>query len=281
MSRRPEPPEFLIIGAQKCGTTWLHRHLSRHPQLWLPPEKELEFFSYARHLDDPGLAAYRSAFEPAGECLAGEATPSYFWTYADSPWCVQPEGFQKAIPRVVRACLGAELRLILVLRDPVERALSAWAHYVVHGELDATLPFEQAARYGGIVDMGFYGRHFEVWRNEYDADRCLVLGLARDVRGQPAVTLERILRFLGRSPEVPPEMAEAVSTPAFAGLRREPMADGSIRIPLPDGGLLRASAENLDMLTEAFGPDLNRLQSLLPDSDLVQAWPTTPHRREH
>ena len=70
---RPNPG-FLIIGAQKCGTTWLHRHLSRHPELWLPPRKELEFFSYTRHLEDPGLAAYRSAFAPAGKRLAGTAT---------------------------------------------------------------------------------------------------------------------------------------------------------------------------------------------------------------
>ncbi len=67
MPRRSKSPGFLIIGAQKCGTTWLHRHLSRHPELWLPPGKELEFFSYERHLEDPGFPAYQAAFEPAGD----------------------------------------------------------------------------------------------------------------------------------------------------------------------------------------------------------------------
>jgi hypothetical protein len=272
MPRRSQPPEFLILGAQKCGTSWLHRHLSRHPELWLPPQKELEFFSYARHLDDPGLAAYRSTFEPAGERLAGEATASYFWTHAESPWCIQPEGFQRDIPGVVRAALGPELRLLILLRDPVERALSAWAHYVIHGELDAALPFAQAARYGGIVDMGYYGRHFAAWRNSFDADRFLVLGLEQDVIARPEATLARVLEFLGCNRAMPPESAGSLATPVFPGLQRERGADGSVTIPLPGGGQLRAEAEDLEMLADTFRPDLRYLRTGLGDSDPGRDW---------
>ncbi len=273
MPRRSKSPGFLIIGAQKCGTTWLHRHLSRHPELWLPPGKELEFFSYERHLEDPGFPAYQAAFEPAGDRLAGEATPSYFWTYAASTWCRQPPGFQRDIPGTVRALLGPELRLIVLLRDPVERALSAWAHYVAHGELDVALPFEEAARYGGIVDMGFYGRHFAAWRNSFNVDRFLVLGLERDVIARPVATLARVLTFLGANPEVPLEGAESPAAPVFPGLHREREMDGSVTIPLPHGGRLRVSADDLARLTDRFQPDLQRLRSLLPDSSLVSEWP--------
>jgi hypothetical protein len=272
MPRRSRPPDFLILGAQKCGTTWLHRHLSRQPGLWLPPQKELEFFSYARHLDDPGLAAYRSAFDPAGERLAGEATASYFWTHADSPWCVQPEGFQRDIPGVVRAALGPDLRLLVLLRDPVERALSAWAHYVIHGELDATLPFTRAARYGGIVDMGCYGRHFAAWRRAYAADRFLVLGLEPDVIARPEATLDRVLTFLGCTSTTLPGGVESLTAPVFPGLRRERGADGSVTIPLPDGGQLRASPGDLEMLAEIFRPDLQCLRSLLPHIEIGESW---------
>ena len=277
MPRRSQPPEFLIIGAQKCGTSWLHRHLSRHPELWLPPHKELEFFSYERHLHDPGLEAYRAAFDPAGERLAGEATASYFWTFADPPWCVQPEGFQRDIPTVVRAGLGPYLRLLVLLRDPVERALSAWAHYVIHGELDADLPFRQAARYGGIVDMGCYGRHFAAWRKIFSADRFLVLGLERDVIARPEATLDRVLDFLGCTAPLPPENLETLATPVFPGLRRERGADGSVTMALPGGGQLRASAGDLEMLAETYRPDLERLRSLLPGADLDHDW--APNRR--
>jgi hypothetical protein len=272
MPRRSRSPDFLILGAQKCGTSWLHHHLSRHPGLWLPPEKELEFFSYARHLDDPGLPAYRATFDPAGERLAGEATASYFWTHADSPWCEQPEGFQRDIPGVVRAALGPELRLLILLRDPVERALSAWAHYVIHGELDATLPFAQAVRYGGILDMGFYGRHFAAWRKAYAADRFLVLGLEQDVVARPEATVARVLNFLGCTDPMPPDSGESLAAPVFSGLRRTRGSDGSVTIDLPEGGQLRAGAGELERLAETFRPDLQHLRSLLPDFELGNRW---------
>jgi hypothetical protein len=274
MPRRSKSPGFLIIGAQKCGTTWLHRHLSRHPELWLPPEKELEFFSYERHLADPGLHAYQSAFEPAGDRLAGEATASYFWTFEESTWCQQPPGFQRDIPGAVHSCLGSELRLIVLLRDPVERALSAWAHYVVHGELDAALPFTEAAHYGGIVDMGFYGRHFAAWRKRFDAGRFLVLSLEQDVIAQPERTLERALAFLGCGNRNPDSSVMSLTAPAFPGLRRIRESDGSVSIPLPDDGVLRAGARDLETLAEAYGPDLEQLQTLLPDSTMVRNWPS-------
>lgn len=267
MSRRPQAPGFLIIGAQKCGTTWLHRHLSQQSEIWMPPEKELEFFSYSQHLDDPGVDAYRNSFEAAGDRLAGEATASYFWTHADSPWCHQPDGFQRDIPGVIRACLDPGLRFIVVVRNPVERALSAWAHYVIHGELDADLPFEAAAHYGGIVDMGFYGRHFAAWRSYFPADQFLVLGLEQDIIVRPKATLQRAKAFLGFSDGRPPADSDDLATPAFPGLPRTRQADRSVRIPLPDGRHLHASAEDLDTLAQIYRPDQEQFQALLAEAE--------------
>ncbi|MEE4173261.1 MAG: sulfotransferase domain-containing protein [Xanthomonadales bacterium] len=272
MPRRSPPPGFLIIGAQKCGTTWLHRHLSRHADLWLPPRKELEFFSYTRHLEEPGLAAYRSAFAPAGDRLAGEATPSYFWTASASAWCRQPEGFQPDIPGTVRRALGDDLRLIILLRDPVERALSAWAHYVNHGELDPTLPFAEAGRYGGIVDMGFYGRHFDAWRKVFDRSSFLVLTLEADIIARPAATLERTVEFLGCSATRFSGEAPDLTTPAFPGLHRTRLEDGSVRIELNDGGELRAEGKELQALADQYRRDLERLRSSVGNPRLGAGW---------
>lgn len=274
MPHPSEPPGFLIIGAQKCGTTWLHRHLARHPDLWLPPEKELEFFSYTRHLDDPGLAAYRAQFQAAPGCLSGEATASYFWTASASPWCRQPAGFQPDIPAVVRRSLGPDLRLVVLLRDPLERALSAWAHYVAHGELDPGLPFEQAIHYGGVVDMGFYGRHFAAWRKHFGAERFLVLELEGDVVARPEATLKRTFRFLGCTPDIPPASVNDMADPAFPGLVRERADDGSVRVALGNDRTLFASAEALDTIAHAYAPDLERLRDLLGDPHFGRGWMT-------
>ncbi len=82
-------PNFLIIGVQKGGTTWLHENLKRHPAIFLPEnKKELEFFSYyQKKIADSGLAGYLHSFNQFNDVIQtekpkaiGEATPSYFWS---------------------------------------------------------------------------------------------------------------------------------------------------------------------------------------------------------
>ncbi len=191
-------PNFLIIGAQKCGTSWLHKHLSAHPDVFLPANKELEFFSYAPHLQSPGFGAYLENFQEAGPARAiGEATASYFWSYSASPCCVMPEGFQTNIPAVVKQHLGAELRLIVLLRHPVRRAISAYLHYLNEGELEPAAGFEQSMKFLGVVDMGFYARHLAAWLEEYDLSQIKILTLENDIQAQPEFTLSGVCEFLG------------------------------------------------------------------------------------
>ncbi len=261
MNLRQNPPGFLVIGAQKCGTTWLHRHLAAHPDLWMPDSKELEFFSYLPHLEAPGPTAYRAGFSDAGDRLAGEATASYFWTQAPSPWCVQPDGFNPDIPGAVRRNLGGDVRLIVCLRDPVERALSAWAHYVVHGELAPSMPFREAARYGGIVDMGFYGRHLVRWLAQFDRERFLILSLERDIVERPAETLAQVFDHLGVDNISLND--ETIGSRVFPGLERHRDSDGAVSIRLPDAGPeLRADAADLAWLRSLYAGDAVTLERL-------------------
>ena len=104
-------PQFLGLGVQKGGTTTLQRLLEQHPQVWLPPEKELHFFSlhYAR-----GLQWYSDCFVDANvNQSCGEITPYYIF---------HPHAAQR-IAEVL-----PDARLIVVLRDPVERCLSQYFH---------------------------------------------------------------------------------------------------------------------------------------------------------
>lgn len=272
--RQETRPGFLVIGAQKCGTSWLHRHLSAHPDLWMPPGKELEFFSYTPHLADPGLDAYHAAFAPAGDRLAGEATASYFWTGSDSPWCRLPAGFEPDIPASVRRHLDPQLKLIVSLRDPVERALSAWAHYVAHRELDPELGFRDAAPYGGIVDMGFYGRHLARWRAHFPARQMLVLGLENDIVREPGRTLRRCFGFLDvRDISLNDEL---LAEPVFAGPRRTLDEDGGMTIFLPDRTRLSIGADDVAWLRGLYEADRERLLRLVGPAFRAD-W---PRRRE-
>lgn len=104
-------PQFLCLGAQKAGTTTLHHMLAAHPQVFLPPTKEVQFFSlhYQR-----GLAWYAAQFEAAlPNQQLGEITPYYL--------------FHPYAPARINAVLP-EVRCIVLLRDPVERCISHYFH---------------------------------------------------------------------------------------------------------------------------------------------------------
>ena len=112
-------PDYLVIGAQRCGTTYLHALLTAHPDVVAPLTKEVEFFDRNWHR---GVPWYRSHF-PQGRAhgqdlpaaITGEASPSYL--------------FHPDAPQRVREILPAP-RLIVLLRNPVDRAYSHYLHAV-------------------------------------------------------------------------------------------------------------------------------------------------------
>lgn len=115
-------PTFFIVGAEKCGTTALHRHLSRHPQIFMSEPKEPSFFLAEDHryvTQDLGgmshspirtLEEYESLFATAADAKEiGESSPCYI--YSD----VAPHRIKAKVP---------DARIIAILRNPMERAYS-------------------------------------------------------------------------------------------------------------------------------------------------------------
>jgi len=104
-------PDFLVIGGMRCGTTSLFDLLRRQSGIYMPQKKELHYFDH-RNSDLPDLAKYLEMFAPASEAqICGEITPDYLTT----PGC--DVAIHAVLPKI---------KLIAVLRDPVERA---WSHY--------------------------------------------------------------------------------------------------------------------------------------------------------
>lgn len=194
-------PEFLGIGAQKAGTTTLHALLAEHPQVFLPPGKELQFFSLHAAL---GPSWYARQFEDAGPGqLCGEITPYYL--------------FHPEVPGRIQALLPA-VRLIVLLRDPVERALSQYFHACRLGFerlplMDALraeperlagadlVLGEPGGRHGHHQELSYLARsRYEVQLERYEArfapDQLLVLR-SEDLFGAPEPTWWRVLQFLG------------------------------------------------------------------------------------
>ncbi|MCX7403765.1 MAG: sulfotransferase domain-containing protein [Planctomycetia bacterium] len=103
---KPRSPDFIGIGAQKAGTTWLHCQLKQHPEIWLPETKELHYFNSAN--SSQSLDWYQSHFASAPpHCLTGEVTPAY-------AICNQHQ-----IANMHAVCPRA--KLLFQLRNPVDR----------------------------------------------------------------------------------------------------------------------------------------------------------------
>lgn len=120
-------PNFLIPGVPKAGTTSMYHYLSNHPEIFMSPKKELWFFSrddnFAR-----GISWYESHFKDyCSEKAVGEASPNYLY-------------FEKAIRRI--SFIIPDVKLIIMLRNPVDRAYSHYWHNVKKNQ--ETLNFAEA-----------------------------------------------------------------------------------------------------------------------------------------
>ena len=191
-------PDFLIIGAQKSGTSWLAKQLRAHSHVFMPPG-ELHFFDhpdlYAR-----GPAWYAEHFEAAGpDRLAGEKTPNYLFLPDDPD---VPQGHRRI------AELLPSIRQIAILRDPVTRAVSALNHVIRDGLVS---PLYSADRLLGadrhrvpwpVLEFGFYARQLAAFFEVFDRDRVLVLYYEDDIRNAPEHGVRVSCQFLGIEPEL-------------------------------------------------------------------------------
>jgi hypothetical protein len=203
----PLRPTYVGIGAQKCASTWLHRILAEHPQVAVPEVKEVDFFSY--HYDR-GYQWYERGFAAAGAARArGEISPSYFCEPS------VPERVARYVP---------DARILLSLRDPVQRALSNHRHEVRVGHLTGPdLSFETGlANNPMYVEQGRYATHFKNWLRHFPSERILVV-LMEDVESDPLGVSRAVYRFLGVDETYVPAGLTERYNPSFAS-RWKPLA---------------------------------------------------------
>ncbi|GAB4386000.1 MAG: sulfotransferase [Phycisphaerales bacterium] len=149
-------PTFIHIGGQRCGTTWVHKCLAEHPQVFMADPKELHFFN--NHFDE-GEAWYRAKFTPSPEHKAwGEATPAYI---------NRPE-----VPQRIRD-LCPDVRLIACLRNPIERAYSAY-NLKRHGDLNYATFEEALEKQPDIMERGLYVQQLERYFALFPREQILV-----------------------------------------------------------------------------------------------------------
>ena len=294
-------PNFLIIGAQKSGTTSLYAHLKQHPQIFMSPLKEPRFFAFEGEKPNfrgPGdqeqyesivgdIEVYRTLFEGVSkEKAIGEASVLYLYISS------APERIRHYIP---------EVKVIAILRNPVERAYSAFLHLT----RDRKEPLRDFARalqaeeerignnWGPIwhyKQVGFYyvqlKRYFETFEREQ-----IKVYLYEDLNNDPIKLLKDIFRFLSVDDAFVPEVSRKYNVsgiPTNGGfyalytfLLGQNLAKSIVKPLLPSGLRRRVSTTLLStlqdrtlvkpplptevqqQLTELYREDILKLQELI------------------
>lgn len=276
-------PTFLIIGGMKCGTTSLHHYLGEHPEVQrLPAMKETNFFT-----GPPGsipyppglqrvtrLAEYERLFDDR-YAVRGEASPCY---------ALHPR--RQGVPERIREILP-DVKLIYLVRDPIERAVSQYRFSV--SDEDERRPLGDAL--ADLADPnslytcpGLYALQLEQYLHHFPQERILVVDQA-DLQHRRKLALSRVFSFLGVDDSfVSPRFGEEYNTGTelrtysrFVVLQRRLRSTAAQRLPRRLRRPLRKAVEKVvsreldspelsdDLrrrLQEFYAPDVERLRAL-------------------
>jgi hypothetical protein len=185
-------PDFLIIGAPKCGTTWLTRRLAAHPRIFMPPG-EIQFFTDGW---ERGWGPYLELFRAAGaQQVIGENSNSYLTNPVGATRIAQ------ALPKV---------RLICSLRHPVERAYSSYGMQVdrgrANGDIELYMDPSRSPR-PHILANSLYNKHLKPYFDSFDREQMLIC-LVEDISAEPRALYGRLLTHLGLAADFTPEDIE-------------------------------------------------------------------------
>jgi hypothetical protein len=216
-------PDFLIIGAQKSGTTWLWQMIHQHPETDLPSKKEIHYFGGSENYQR-GRQWYYEHFAGLDENkVTGEASTTYL--FDDVPFWYNPttelvfDRSLPSIPELVRRELG-DVKIIAILRNPIHRAVSAYKHLMKRAAVEnrpgdvgisPALRLEDMARNfpkKRILEYGFYTRYLKQWLTFFPPQQLKVFIFEEDLLENPRGMIQETYRFLGIDPGFSPVLPE-------------------------------------------------------------------------
>jgi hypothetical protein len=176
-------PNFLYIGPDKAGSSWLHDVLIEHPQVFMTPAKDLYFFD---RYYDKGVDWYAAHFEKAaGQKIVGEVCQDYLF---------HPEAAAR-----IDETLDAP-RFMVTLRDPVDRAFSSYLYMLKMGEQPGTFA-EALDNRPELLEHGRYGSGLARFADRF-GDDSIYVAVFDDLAADPAAFIDRLLAWLGVDPFV-------------------------------------------------------------------------------
>jgi hypothetical protein len=198
-SRSPKRPDFLIVGTMKGGTTALYHFITLHPDIERAKSKEIHYFTLNYHKGDEW---YLDHFPSDPNKLTGEASPTYFD-------CAETS----TIPALIKR-MNNKMKIILIVRDPLERAVSHYNHFCKVGKFPEVLsldvneffniPFSElitrsttlAFRAEQTIAFSLYYRKYLSYESVFEKDDIFVISNT-SLRDSPFDTMKKVYNFLG------------------------------------------------------------------------------------
>lgn len=244
--------DFFLVGAQKCATTWIHRCLREHPDIYLSKEDEIHYFDIHHHL---GIDWYHQFFvDRKDEIFVGDTTSSYIRDF------FTPERIHAYNP---------DSKIIFSLRNPTDRAFSHYWHEKKKGKIafDFEELFENYDLFESWIRVGFYWYHLKRFEQFFDRNQMLVL-IQEEILHDRQGTLKRIFEFIG-------------ADTGFVGKHTDILANVAPRTDTSNGaneygqGMRPETRERLDHI---FRPEILKLEQWM--GRRLNAWDTTWHAQD-
>lgn len=264
-------PTFLIVGAQKCGTTTLHDVLSQHPEISVSHKKEINFFTLPQNYKK-GLDFYRSFFsENKNTKSIGEASPGYL-CYPD-------------VHKKIYKDLG-QIKIVIIIRDPIKRAYSQYwdnrrklkEKYTEQEIIHNYLEVEFNPKSLGYFSRGVYYPDVKKYMDQFGRDNVKIIILEELIKSQK-LHLQNLYRFLNVNQNkglqklpAPSNASKIWLNPFYNYFLRHPKATpflppkfrrlllygkkSNFKYPLPKG-------RSLKKLISFYGPWNNKLEEVL------------------
>ena len=271
-------PNFIYIGPDKAGSTWIFEALRAHPDVYVAPSKDIYFFD--RYFDR-GLQWYERHFAGAGDARAvGEISHDYLFS-------------KVACERIATSIRG--VKLLATLRNPVERAFSEYLYYRKHGAASYGLR-RAAEEYPSILTGGLYAAHLEEYLRRFPRD-ALLLQRFDTLQQDPSAFAAELYDFLGvdttfkrpgmerkslpASRPRAPGVARLVKSAAVlvrelgfgsvvGSLKHSRVVQRALYAPYSERDRPELSSADRRWLRDFYRPDIEALQRLL--SDRFDSW---------
>lgn len=242
-------PTFMIIGAQKSASTFIQLCLAEHPEIFMP-KGETPFFETPDYEQSEGLVALEKIFEGRQEPSLGIKRPNYL-------------GKPEVPPRIQKHLPDA--KLIAVLRNPIDRAISAYFHNIYYGfipPLDVEFGMrkllfdpsysEENKRAPEILEFGFYYKYLSEYAHFIERNQLLIF-LHEDVVKAPLESIQKTYEFLGVASDYTPKSLHSRPQRVLYNLKRLKLVSKRNRFMFRyDGNRTRLHGKDMSLIEKAL-----------------------------